>query len=51
VNVRSLAEALNTSPVCIYSAVKRGEIPATRTGKRIIIAPHIARRLLGLDAA
>jgi excisionase family DNA binding protein len=49
VKAPALAKALGLSRVGIYEAVKRGEIPATRIGRRIIIPAHVARRLLGLD--
>ena len=37
-DVDEVAEALGVSPVSIYRAVKRGEIPAVRLGGRILIA-------------
>jgi excisionase family DNA binding protein len=49
VKAPALAKALGLSRVGIYEAVKRGEIPAIRIGRRIIIPAHVARRLLGLD--
>ncbi len=46
----ALAKALGLSRTGIYKAVERGEIPATRVGRRIIITAPVARRLLGLEA-
>jgi excisionase family DNA binding protein len=44
-----LARALGLGRTGIYQACRRGEIPFTRVGRRIIISPQVARRLLGLD--
>ena len=49
VDVSPLAHALGLSKVAVYKAVERGEIPATRVGRRIIITAPVARRLLGLE--
>ena len=44
-----LARALGLGRTGIYEACRRGEVPFTRVGRRIIISPKVARRLLGLD--
>ncbi|ANY78467.1 hypothetical protein BB934_09680 [Microvirga ossetica] len=49
VKATALAKALGLSRVGIYEAVKRGEIQATRIGRRIVIPAHVARRLLGIE--
>lgn len=48
VPVRPFARALSMSPVCVYSAIKRGEIRSIRIGDAIRIPNAEARRLLGL---
>jgi excisionase family DNA binding protein len=45
----ALARALGLSRAGIYKAVERGEIPATRVGRRVIITAPVARRLLGME--
>ena len=51
VKIPFVAEATGTAPGTIYRAIARGEIPAVRIGKSLRIPSHVARRLLGLDAA
>jgi excisionase family DNA binding protein len=48
VTVEALAHALGVSLIGIQRAVKRGEIPVTRVGRRVIVTAPVARRLLGL---
>jgi predicted DNA-binding transcriptional regulator AlpA len=49
VNVPPLARALGLSRVGLYAAVKRGEVPSIRIGRRVVIPAAVARRLLGLE--
>jgi excisionase family DNA binding protein len=41
------AEILNLSRASAYAAVARGDLPATRIGKRVIIGRPALERLLG----
>ncbi len=49
VDVTPLARVLGISPVSLYAAVKRQEVPATRVGRRVLITAPVARRLLGIE--
>jgi excisionase family DNA binding protein len=49
--VPEAAKALRISPRTYYSAIARGEVPATRIGRRLVVSGTALRRLLaGGDA-
>jgi excisionase family DNA binding protein len=49
--VPEAARALRVSPRTYYAAVTRGEVPATRIGRRLVVSGTALRRLLeGGDA-
>ncbi len=47
VNVRPAARELGTCPNSLYAAIKRGEVPVIRVGKRILIGRAVLDRMLG----
>ena len=49
VSVPRLADVLGMSRNAIYEAIKRGEIPATRIGRRVIVPAQVAAKLIGLE--
>ena len=49
VDIPPLATALGVSLVSLYAAVRRGEVPATKIGKRRVIPASTAKKLLGID--
>jgi excisionase family DNA binding protein len=46
--VEETAELLGISRTCAYECIHRGEIPAHRFGRRIVIVHRELERLLGL---
>jgi excisionase family DNA binding protein len=47
--VDDVAEALGISRAAAYNAVKTGEIPSIRIGRRLVIPTAAVRRMLQLD--
>lgn len=47
--VREAGEWMGIGPDLAYDAVKRGEIPSIRCGRRLLIPTAALARLLGLD--
>jgi excisionase family DNA binding protein len=47
--VEDLAELLQCGRTATYDAVRRGEIPSFKVGRRFIIPTAAVRRLLALD--
>ena len=47
--VEDLAELLQCGRTATYDAVRRGEIPTIKVGRRFIIPTAAVRRLLALD--
>jgi hypothetical protein len=43
---REFAAELGLSPNAVYAAIKRGEVPHVKIGKRIALPPDTAERLL-----
>jgi excisionase family DNA binding protein len=48
--VEEVAEILGTGRTATYDAVKRGEIPSIRVGRKFLIPTNAVRHLLRLDA-
>ncbi len=46
VNLRTLAEALDVAPVTLHREIDRGNLHATRIGRRIIVLPDEVARYL-----
>lgn len=46
-----VGEILGLSKVSTYAAVKRGDIPTIRFGRRIVVPTAALRRLLQIDGA
>ena len=44
--VRDTAEVLNVAENSVYSAIRRGELPAARIGRRILVSKAVLVRLL-----
>ena len=47
--VTELAAALTISRASAYEAVKTGELPSIRVGRRVLVPVAAVRRLAGLD--
>jgi excisionase family DNA binding protein len=47
--VEALAELLGSGRTATYDAVRRGEIPSIKVGRKIVIPTAAVRRLLELD--
>jgi excisionase family DNA binding protein len=47
--VDDVAEALGLSRAAAYNAVKTGEIPSIRIGRRIVVPTAALRKMLMLD--
>ena len=47
--VEELAEVLGTGRTATYDAVRRGEIPSFKIGRKVVIPTAAVRRLLCLD--
>ena len=48
-DVEAVGEALGVSRSTAYEAVRSGEIPSIRIGRRIVVPTAAVRRLLQLD--
>ncbi len=48
-DVAEAAEALGVSKVCLYEAIRRGEIKAIRVGRRVLVARATLERILQGD--
>jgi excisionase family DNA binding protein len=44
-------QLLGLSKASTYEAVRRGEIPSIRVGRRLLVPTAALRRMLGVDAA
>ena len=49
--VDEAASIMKISRASAYEAVRSGEIPSIRIGRRIVVPTAALRRMLGLDAA
>jgi excisionase family DNA binding protein len=49
ISVERAGELLGVSRASAYESVRRGEIPAIRLGKRLVVPTAALRRMLGLD--
>ena len=49
--VDDAASIMKISRASAYEAVRSGEIPSIRIGRRIVVPTAALRRMLGLDAA
>ena len=49
VRVGPLAKEAGVSAATLYNLIRQGEIPAIRIGRSIVVPPHGARPLLGLQ--
>jgi excisionase family DNA binding protein len=49
--VEEVAELLQCGRTATYDAVRRGEIPSIKVGRRLVIPTAAVRRLLELDPA
>jgi excisionase family DNA binding protein len=49
--VEEVATILRTGRSATYEAVRRGEIPSIRVGRRLLVPTAALARLLGLDVA
>jgi excisionase family DNA binding protein len=47
--VEEVAEILGTGRTATYDAVRRGEIPSIKVGRKLVIPTAAVRRLLELD--
>jgi excisionase family DNA binding protein len=48
-SVADASRVLGLSKNSTYRAINRGEIPSLRFGRRIVVASHRLREMLGLD--
>ncbi len=51
ISVREAAAALGLGVNQAYAAIERGEVPALRIGRRVLVPTAALRALVGLDAA
>jgi excisionase family DNA binding protein len=49
-SVEELAELLGTGRTATYDAVRRGEIPSIKIGRKVLVPTAAVRRLLELDS-
>jgi excisionase family DNA binding protein len=49
--VEEVADVLGTGRTATYDAVRRGEIPSIKVGRKLVIPTAAIRRLLELDGA
>ncbi len=51
ITVEEMADALGIGRTGAYDAVRRGDLPSIRIGRRIVVPVAELRRLVGLDDA
>lgn len=51
VRVGPLAKEVGVSAATLYNLIRQNKIPAIRIGRSVVVPPHGARPLLGIQAA
>jgi excisionase family DNA binding protein len=51
VSVQEVACLLNVSRITVYKAIKAGQLPAARVGRKIVVSKKSLARFLGESAA